>query len=125
LSWGAGPAGTQSYAVTLVHPTAAFHWVLWDIPATTSSLPEGVMRMPNPMPPNGSKQIKPGLDGSTWFGYTGPCPQGALTSYIFTVYALKVATLPGVTTASAGAAVNAAIQSNMLASSKLTVMAMK
>jgi Raf kinase inhibitor-like YbhB/YbcL family protein len=91
LSWTPGPAGTMSYAVTLVHGGAAYHWVIWDIPASTTSLPEGVMRVAMPPVPPGSKQTQPGLDGSTWYGYTGPCPQSANQSYLFTVYALKVA----------------------------------
>jgi phosphatidylethanolamine-binding protein (PEBP) family uncharacterized protein len=116
----------MSYAVTLVHGGAAYHWVLWDIPASTTSLGEGVERMPMPTMPMGvmgSKQTRPGLDASTWFGYTGPCPQGAQSTYVYTVYAVKVASLPGVTPMSAGAAVQAAITANMLAKSSLTALA--
>jgi Raf kinase inhibitor-like YbhB/YbcL family protein len=123
LSWTPGPAGTQSYAVTLVHPTAAFHWVLWDIPATTTSLAAGVARMA--MLPDGSMQTTPNLDGSTWAGYTGPCPMSANQSYIYTVYAVSAKPLPGVTSKSTGAAVNTAIQAHKLASSSLTVIASK
>jgi phosphatidylethanolamine-binding protein (PEBP) family uncharacterized protein len=65
LSWSAGPEGTQSYAVIMVDPDVPagdaldkfnkegqtiadsderqnfYHWVLLDIPATTTSLPKG------------------------------------------------------------------------------------
>jgi phosphatidylethanolamine-binding protein (PEBP) family uncharacterized protein len=82
--------------------------------------------MAAPPDPAGSKQTQPNLDGSTWYGYTGPCPQTAtLQSYVFSVYALKVATLPGVTSQSTGAAVDAVIQANKLASATLTAMAAK
>jgi Raf kinase inhibitor-like YbhB/YbcL family protein len=120
LSWGAGPAGTQSYAVTLAH-TTSLHWMLWDIPVTTTSLPMGVERKPMPVVPAGAQQDEPGLDGSTWFGYTGPCPSGARTMYLFAVYALDVPSLPGLTPASATKDVNAAIQKHMLARSTITV----
>jgi Raf kinase inhibitor-like YbhB/YbcL family protein len=121
LTWTPGPVGTQSYAVTLLH-TAAVHWVIWDIPAAMTSLPEGVMRIAMPMP-TPSLQIKPNQDGSTWFGYAGPCPGGGpgtlggtmVSQYVFTVYALNVATLPGVTSAFAGAAVITAIKAHLAA----------
>jgi hypothetical protein len=48
-----------------------------------------------------------------------------LQSYVFSVVALKVATLPGVTSQSTGAAVNAVVQANKLATATLTAMAAK
>jgi Raf kinase inhibitor-like YbhB/YbcL family protein len=125
LAWPAGPSGTMSYAVTMLH-AASVHWTLWDIPATVTSLPENIAREAEPMTPAGSKQTKPNLDGATWFGYTGPCPQGAAQHYEFNVYALPVAKLDGVTTASAATAVNAAIlKAKPLATAQLSVMASK
>ena len=52
-------------------------------------------------------------------GYFGPCP-GTQHTYRFTVYAIDVATLPGIDTASSGDAVQAAILLNDLASATLT-----
>jgi Raf kinase inhibitor-like YbhB/YbcL family protein len=118
LSWTPGPAGTQSYAMMLFHSTA-IHWVLWDIPATVTSLPAKIERLPMPPVPPGSKQAKPNLDGSTWYGYTGPCPATS-SHYEYIVYALKVATLPGVTPESMTKAVNTAIMANKLASAQLS-----
>ena len=128
LSWTAGPAGTLSYAVVMVGPdnagaASAYHWVIWDIPATTTDLPEGVAQLTMPPEPAGSSQLSPAVDGSTWPGYSGPCPLLPDTPYTFSVYALKVATLPGVTSASAPADVVAAIQANMLESAELTGLA--
>jgi Raf kinase inhibitor-like YbhB/YbcL family protein len=127
LSWTPGPAGTKSYAVTLNH-NAALHWLLWDIPLTTNSLPEAVARMASPPVPAGSKQNLTSTDGATWYGYTGPCPGGTtsggtFTDYPFTVYALKVATLPGVTSQSSSAQIKAAIDAATLAKATLTAMA--
>src|SRR5687768_8281581 len=43
LSWSAGPAGTQSYAIVMKDTDISFnHWVIWDIPASVLSLPAGV-----------------------------------------------------------------------------------
>lgn len=118
LAWTPGPPGTLSYAVTMLH-APALHWVLWDIPAATTSLPMDVAKMPMPPVPAGSKQAKPNIDGATWYGYTGPCPATA-SHYEYIVHALKVATLPGVTPESSTAAVNAAILKNELKSAQLS-----
>ena len=92
LSWTKGPAGTQSYAVVMEgidvvdgHPV--IHWVMYNIPSTTTTLPEhvpadtllqsGIL--------NGAMQIK--LRGSA--GYYGPhVPSGATRWYHFEVFAL-------------------------------------
>jgi Raf kinase inhibitor-like YbhB/YbcL family protein len=122
LAWSPGPAGTQSYGVVLTDAQGLYYWVLWDIPATTTSLPQGVDHAAMPATPAGSEQVA-GLDMSTWSGYAGPCPNYPETPYTFAVYALSVATLPGVTTSSTGAAVFAAMQASTLASAKLTGLA--
>jgi Raf kinase inhibitor-like YbhB/YbcL family protein len=121
LSWTPGPAGTQSYAVDMVHVAAdmSIHWAMWDIPANVTSLPMGVERASNPTVPAGSKQAKPGIDGSTWFGYTGPCPGSAGQQYEFSVRAIDVATLPGVTVQSTTADVVAAMQAHALKAASL------
>jgi Raf kinase inhibitor-like YbhB/YbcL family protein len=122
LAWTPGPAGTQSYGVVLTDMRGLYYWVLWDIPATTISLPQGVDHAAMPATPAGSEQVA-GLDMSTWSGYAGPCPSLPETPYTFAVYALSVATLPGVTTSSTAAAVFAAMQASTLASAKLTGLA--
>jgi Raf kinase inhibitor-like YbhB/YbcL family protein len=88
LSWSGAPAATKSYAVTVFDadaPTGSgfWHWVAWDIPATTTSLPTGAVLPAGAV--NGTN------DGGT-FGYTGPCPpEGDITHhYRFTVVALNV-----------------------------------
>ena len=127
LSWTAGALGTASYAIVMVGPDSTgvgsfYHWVIWDIPATTTHLTEAVAQMAMPPVPVASKQISSGIDGATWPGYSGPCPP-FLEAYTFTVFALKVAVLPGVTSASTGADVFAAIQANAIASAQLTALA--
>jgi len=124
LSWTAGPAQTQSYAVVLVHlaPDMSVHWVLWDIAPGTPSLPAGIPEVPNPALPPGTSQMKPGVDGSTWFGYQGVCPRpGAGTQrYEYSVYALDVSKLPNVTIQSTGMAVLAAVKAHQLAHATLS-----
>jgi Raf kinase inhibitor-like YbhB/YbcL family protein len=100
LAWTPGPPGTRSYAITMAH-NAALHWALWDIPVTTTSLPMDVAKVPMPPVPAGSKQAKPNVDGSTWYGYSGPCPGGPNQTYDFIVYALDVPVLPDITPDSA------------------------
>jgi Raf kinase inhibitor-like YbhB/YbcL family protein len=90
LAWEGAPAGTQSYALIMDDPDAPVgtwnHWLVWNIPATTSSLPEGV------------RPGFTGVDGTNDFGkrgYGGPCPprgHGA-HRYYFRLYALDVADL--------------------------------
>jgi len=93
LSWSHAPAGTKSYAL-LVHdpdaPTGSgwWHWVVYNIPATTTSLPEGAGEARKGLLPSGAVQ------GRTDFGtqgYGGPCPPpGPPHHYNFRLYALKV-----------------------------------
>ncbi len=49
LSWNGAPSGTQAYALIADDPDAPAgtwtHWVLFNIPASTTSLPEGVSKV--------------------------------------------------------------------------------
>jgi Raf kinase inhibitor-like YbhB/YbcL family protein len=92
LEWSNVPPGTRSFAVTAYDPDAPtgsgwWHWVMYNIPGTTTSLPAGVGTGRNA--PRGSAQ------GNTDFGtrgYGGPCPPpgDAPHHYKFTVFALRV-----------------------------------
>ena len=93
LSWSHAPAGTASFAL-LVHdpdaPTGSgwWHWVLYNIPATVSSLPTGAGDPRKSLLPAGAVQAR--TDFGTG-GYGGPCPPpGAAHHYYFRLYALKV-----------------------------------
>lgn len=118
LSWTVGPTGTLSYAVVLTDKSNAYiHWVIWDIPGGTTSLPASVQKKANPAVPAGSKQAK-SYDNQT-FGYLGPCPPNKHT-YEFAVFALDVATLPNVTTATDRAQVKKEILNHDLGTTTLT-----
>jgi Raf kinase inhibitor-like YbhB/YbcL family protein len=125
LTWTAGPAGTMSYAIVLKDTTAGvsmnyMHWTIYDIPASVTSLPMGVMSGPTLTDPAGAKQGK-NYQGNNAF--TGPC--GGMNTYKFTLYALKVATLPGLSASSTGAQVETAAEGmNKLASTVLNIHSM-
>jgi len=53
-------------------------------------------------------------------GYMGPCPSGMVHTYTFTLYALDVATLPGVMASTATAGLVTAIQMHDVASATLS-----
>ena len=93
LKWTGAPAGTKSFAVTVYDPDAPtgsgfWHWVVYNIPATTDSLPENAGGANSGGLPNGATQ---GITDFGQPGYGGPCPPTGDKPhhYIFTVYALK------------------------------------
>jgi Raf kinase inhibitor-like YbhB/YbcL family protein len=94
LSWTNVPSGTQSFALLLqdleprpmrgVQPFP--HWWVWNIPATSTSLPEGV---PNtPQLADGSRQTTSQLQNAT-ITYRSPCPPAPqVHHYVFDLFAL-------------------------------------
>jgi Raf kinase inhibitor-like YbhB/YbcL family protein len=93
LAWSGAPAGTQSFALLMHDPDAPtgsgwWHWVLYNIPSATSSLPEGAGDPKKGLMPKGAVQARNDY-GSV--GYGGPCPPpGKPHHYNFNLYALKV-----------------------------------
>jgi Raf kinase inhibitor-like YbhB/YbcL family protein len=95
LSWKNPPAGTKSFAVMLHDqdaPTGGagfWHWVVVNLPANVTSLPQGAGAADGKNLPASARQINTDFGAP---GYGGPCPpQGREPHrYTFTVYALKV-----------------------------------
>lgn len=88
LQWSGAPAKAASFALIMDDPDAPagiwVHWVLWDLPASAHSLPEGVPT--REQLDNGSRQ---GNNSFKKIGYNGPCPPGGATHrYYFRLYAL-------------------------------------
>ena len=90
LSWTAGPAGTQSYVV-LTEDTGVKraqpidHWVVYDIPAKATMLPEGLGMEVELVSPMGAQ----GKNIANKVGYIGPKPPvGETHPYHFEVFAL-------------------------------------
>jgi Raf kinase inhibitor-like YbhB/YbcL family protein len=63
------------------------HWVLYDIPPTTSALPQGTT---SASLPSGTRE---GINDWKATGYRGPCPPIGRHRYFFKLYALD-STLP-------------------------------
>ncbi len=117
LSWTAGPAGTKSYAIVLNDTTINFlHFIVYDIPSGVFALPAALEAAYAPAVPAGAHETKSYKNA---FGYAGPCPPVEHV-YEFVLYALDVATLPGVTQNVALADAETAIKAHKLASTKLT-----
>ena len=88
LSWTGVPAGTKSLALIVDDPDAPagiwVHWVLYDLAATTTELPQGLPK--SQYIPGGAKQ---GLNDFKHLGYGGPCPPaGKAHRYYLKLYAL-------------------------------------
>jgi Raf kinase inhibitor-like YbhB/YbcL family protein len=118
LAWTAGPAGTQSYAIVLLDTdNTRYHWAIWNIAPTVTALPEGLPAGASITTPVSAMQA---MTGAGTPSYQGPCPNGTVHTYVFTAYALDVATLPGIATGSMAQVVSAAIQGHVLASGTLS-----
>lgn len=98
LTWGDPPAGTQSFAIIVDDPDAPMgtwtHWVLFNIPASTRSLQEGLPITGKNVDPNA---IYVGKNSSGNTRYDGPCPPSGTHRYYFRLYALDsiISLLPG------------------------------
>lgn len=98
LTWAGAPAGTKSYAVTVYDPDAPtgsgwWHWVVFNIPAATTSVAKNAGDPQASLLPAGSIQSRTDFGKP---GYGGPCPPTGDKPhrYMFTVHALKVDKLP-------------------------------
>jgi Raf kinase inhibitor-like YbhB/YbcL family protein len=91
ISWGNVPPGTQSFVLNMRDLDVArnkgtedqAHWVVWNIPAATTSLPEGVPK--GSQRPDGSYQIS--ATGPVYRGPGAPAT-GPQHHYMFEIYAI-------------------------------------
>jgi Raf kinase inhibitor-like YbhB/YbcL family protein len=93
LEWSGAPPQTKSFAITVYDPDAPtgsgwWHWMVFDIPASETSLPSGAGNTGGSLP-RGAKH------GMTDYGvkaWGGPCPPPGDEPhrYVFTVFALSV-----------------------------------
>ncbi len=88
LQWSGVPSGAKSIVLLVNDPDAPVgdwvHWVLFDLPATATSLMEDLPKGQHL--PGGGKQ---GLNDFKRLGYGGPCPPpGKPHRYFFRIYAL-------------------------------------
>jgi Raf kinase inhibitor-like YbhB/YbcL family protein len=93
LTWLGAPKDARSFALVVEDPDAPagtwVHWVVYDVPAASSGLPEGQPKTETL--PSGAKQgLAWGVDKFERLGWSGPCPpKGKAHRYVFTLYALK------------------------------------
>ena len=90
LKWSQVPTGTQSFVLLMHDPEPVLskgskmditHWLIWNIPGTSTGLPEGVA--PGDLP-DGTRQVSLRSNG-----YMGPgAPPGPYHHYTFKLYAL-------------------------------------
>lgn len=119
LTWTAGPKGTKSYAIIMQDSSLLYrgapilHWVMFNIPASVTSLPAGMAPDAKPAGsaygPNYMGAAKP---------YTGPrTPPGPGDDYHFEVFALDT-TVPDAAS-SDFKALTAAMDGHILASGEM------
>jgi hypothetical protein len=93
LAWSGAPARTKSFVLIVDDPDAPdpaapkmtwVHWVLYDIPATASRLPEAVKSAALPA---GTRE---GINDFKRTRYGGPCPPVGRHRYFHKLYALDV-----------------------------------
>ncbi|HKU66204.1 MAG TPA: YbhB/YbcL family Raf kinase inhibitor-like protein [Candidatus Baltobacteraceae bacterium] len=114
LHWRGAPKRTRGFAIVAHDPDAPapggwYHWVVYDLPASTHELVEGATLPANTLGKNSF--------GSA--GYGGPCPPpGKPHHYNFTLYALDTPAIPG--TALTGLELERALSGHVLAKTTLT-----
>jgi Raf kinase inhibitor-like YbhB/YbcL family protein len=124
LAWRDPPPGTKSFAILLHDPDAPtgragfWHWIVYDIPAKVSGLPQGAGAGNGTGLPAGAKQAVTDFGVP---GYGGPCPPvgDKPHHYNFTIYAEtseKLAIPPRATASVAGFVIKA----NSLGKASLT-----
>ena len=94
LSWHGLPGGTRQLAVVCEdhgagNPPPWVHWIVYNIPASATGLPQGIpFDAADPMPA-GLEGVRQGNNGWGLAMYRGPAPPaGAVHEYEFTVLAL-------------------------------------
>lgn len=90
LTWKNAPAGTKSFALSMVdpHPVAQnwVHWLVINLPAQINSLPEGASRKKMP---SGSVELRNSF-GDIGYGGPQPPPGTGDHPYVITLYGLNV-----------------------------------
>jgi Raf kinase inhibitor-like YbhB/YbcL family protein len=120
LEWSGAPDGTKSFALIVDDPDAPdpaapkmtwVHWVLYNLPADTTHLPEAVK--PSALP--GGTLV--GTNDWKRSGYGGPCPPIGRHRYFFKLYALDT-TLPDLKSPTKSA-LEKAMQGHILAETQM------
>jgi len=117
LSWSGYPAGAKSFVVSMYDPEAPtgsgfWHWVVANIPATTTSLPIGAGTPDSHQLPAGAIQLNGDAGTPRYIGAAPPAGSG-VHDYYLTVTALDVPSVD-VTAATSGALLGFTIDSHTI-----------
>lgn len=121
LTWSGAPSAAKSYAVVMrdLDNANLIHWVIYDIPANTSSLPQNVDHTYRPSNPAGSRQVY--YRGSaSLYGYQGPCSPSTVNTYEFVVHALNQTSLTNLNSNSSTQRAAREIASASIGSARIT-----
>ena len=117
FSWRDAPAETKTFALVIHDPDAPrpggfTHWVVYNIPASTGHIGEGVPKQET-VPDLGMQ----GKNDSGEIGYTGPCPPSGTHRYFVKLHALdkKLPLRPGASRKD----LNVAMKGHILAETEL------
>ena len=121
LRWSGAPQETKSFALIMDDPDAPpgtwVHWVLYDLPAGTHDLPQGVPKK-EALAGGAKHGASWGVDRYDRLGYGGPCPPpGKPHRYFFKLYALSAPL--GLKAKATKAEVETAMKGKVLASAEL------
>jgi Raf kinase inhibitor-like YbhB/YbcL family protein len=120
LTWEGAPPGTKAFALIVDDPDAPdpaapkrtwVHWVVADMPPSTSALKEGAS---GKSMPSGSRE---GTNDGGETGYSGPMPPRGQHRYFFKLYALDAPT--GLRDGCTKAELLKAIEGHVLATAEL------
>lgn len=118
LAWSGVPSGAKSLVLVVDDPDAPdpraprmtwVHWVVYNLPVTTTSLPDGATHAP--------AGARDGTNDWKRTGYGGPCPPVGRHRYFHKLYALDV--VLGDLGAATKADVEKAMQGHVLAHAEL------
>ncbi|MCL4548979.1 MAG: YbhB/YbcL family Raf kinase inhibitor-like protein [Bacteroidetes bacterium] len=89
LNWSGAPKETKTFVLIVDDPDAPrgdwVHWVLFNIPASTTSLKENAS-----LSGNFTEGIVQGMNDFRTNYYGGPCPPSGTHRYFFKLYALNI-----------------------------------
>ncbi|MET8689216.1 YbhB/YbcL family Raf kinase inhibitor-like protein [Streptomyces sp. NPDC004732] len=121
LTWSGAPTAAKSYAIVMrdLDNASLIHWVIYDIAASTASLPQNVDHAYQPSTPAGARQVY--YRGSaSLYGYQGPCSPSTVNTYEFVVYALNRASLTNLNSGSSTRTAAREIAAATIGSARIT-----
>ncbi|MFI6585211.1 YbhB/YbcL family Raf kinase inhibitor-like protein [Embleya sp. NPDC050493] len=121
LTWSGAPAAAKSYAIVMrdLDNADLIHWVVYDIPVGTTSLPQNVDHAYRPSVPAGARQVY--YRGSaSLYGYQGPCSPSTVNTYEFVVHALDRTSLTELNSASSTRTAARVIAAASIASARIS-----